>query len=318
MLGIVIPAYKREDKLKEALESLCGQTVKNFITIVVDDHSPVPLKSVVDKFRNKLHIIYIYAESNGGPGAARQLGLEKCYENKYDQVMFLDSDDKLFPHAVARLTHEMQISDADIVSSNIWREEANLRTGLIYKKDNKTWVHGKIYNVAYLQKNNIRFPKIRINEDMAFNLMAIELSKKVKQIDDVLYFFRYDANSLTKNEQSIFLCDSTEYIKAIYEAEIFLFPRIGTTQQMIFNIFSCYNRYQIGLATNVPMDEEILEKIRFLFNLPEVKETLYNPKKFKEVVGVFEQATVINDKIYFFPQTFKQWLDEVVYEYLCD
>ena len=84
MLGIVIPAYKRKDCLRQALQSLCYQTYRKFFFILVDDHSPEPLKDVVEEFDNRLHIIYRYAEENGGPGVARQIGLNLCYEKNFD------------------------------------------------------------------------------------------------------------------------------------------------------------------------------------------------------------------------------------------
>ena len=80
MLGIVIPAYEREDCLRGALDSLITQMRKDFTVFVIDDHSPKPLEAVVNEYKDKLNIVYIYAEENGGPGAARQLGLNKCYE----------------------------------------------------------------------------------------------------------------------------------------------------------------------------------------------------------------------------------------------
>ena len=78
MLGVVIPAYRRTDCLREALNSLVAQTYTRFFVIVVDDHSEIPLWSVVEPFEEKLHIRYVYADRNGGPGAARQIGLDLC------------------------------------------------------------------------------------------------------------------------------------------------------------------------------------------------------------------------------------------------
>ena len=123
MLGIVIPAYKRKDCLREALESLTVQTMKRFFVVVVDDHSPEPLESVIDEFSDRLNIKYIYAEKNGGPGAARQIGLEACYKAGFDLVMFMDSDDMLYPQAAARLTHEINHNSTDMISSGIWVEK---------------------------------------------------------------------------------------------------------------------------------------------------------------------------------------------------
>ena len=147
MLAVVIPAYKREQPLREALQSLVNQTYHKFFTIVVDDHSPIPLENVAKEFENSLHIHYIYAEENGGPGAARQIGLNLCYQNNIELVTFLDSDDKLFPHALERLTYEINHTRSDIVSASFWCEDGE-GLGASQDAENATWMHGKIYKTA--------------------------------------------------------------------------------------------------------------------------------------------------------------------------
>lgn len=59
MLGIVIPAYNRGDKLREALRSLTMQTMTHFFVCVVDDASTEDIKSVCDEFADSLYIAYV-------------------------------------------------------------------------------------------------------------------------------------------------------------------------------------------------------------------------------------------------------------------
>ena len=197
MIGIIIPAYKREDCLREALDSLTLQTEKDFEVILVDDHSPDPLEHVIKDYEKKLNITYFYAEENGGPGAARQIGLNYCYEKGHTYVMFLDSDDLYFPHAVERLLYEIETNQCDFISAAIWQENGP-HTGAKIEPSNQTWLHGKIYRTAYLKENNIVFPPIRTNEDVAFNLTAMECANKKGYLDEPLYLFRFQNNSLPK------------------------------------------------------------------------------------------------------------------------
>ena len=313
MLGIVIPAYKRKDCLRQALQSLCYQTYKKFFVIVVDDHSPEPLKDIVEEFDDRLHIIYRYAEENGGPGVARQIGLNLCYEKNFDLVMFLDSDDMLYPHAVARLTYEINHTKHDIISSAIWSEDKN-GTGDTIAEDNKTWLHGKIYRTAYLKNNNISFPSMRANEDLAFNLMAIENTKKKGVLNETLYLFRHEANSITRSSEKSLSLLSFDYIDALYEAQTYLAPRVGVTNQMIINILSSYNYYQAGVALGVHLKEETKEHLRYLLRLPEIQDVIHSPSKLNNCLTIFRTFFVFEKQIYYFTQTLENWLKEFAYE----
>lgn len=64
-LGIVIPAYKLEF-LELALESLAGQTNKDFRVYISDDGSKENLKGCCEKFNNNLFIVYKRFDDNLG------------------------------------------------------------------------------------------------------------------------------------------------------------------------------------------------------------------------------------------------------------
>jgi glycosyltransferase involved in cell wall biosynthesis len=70
------------------LESLTEQTRKGFEVIVVDDGSTVRCESVVDEFRDRLQIRYIY-KPNTGPGPSRNLGFKQA---SGDYFVIFDSD----------------------------------------------------------------------------------------------------------------------------------------------------------------------------------------------------------------------------------
>jgi hypothetical protein len=133
----------------------------------------------------------------------------------------MDSDDLLYPHAVNRLVYEINHNNADVVSSAIWVEK-KYSTGNLITANNKTWLHGKIFRTQYLKENNIEFPQIRTNEDLAFNLMAIENTKNFYIIKEPLYLFRDESNSITRSGDKSADILSIDYIRAIYFSTVFL------------------------------------------------------------------------------------------------
>jgi glycosyltransferase involved in cell wall biosynthesis len=314
MLGIIIPAYKRQDCLREALDSLTLQTVKDFEVIVVDDHSPGPLEYCVNEYRNKLNITYFYAEENGGPGAARQIGLNYCYEKNFTYVMFLDSDDLLFPHAVERLLYEIENTQNDFISAAIWQENGP-HTGAKIDPTNQTWLHGKIYRISYLRENNIEFPPIRTNEDVTFNLIAMECSSKRGYLDEPLYLFRLQKDSLTKQPNAPMGMVSSDYISSIYYVAKYMKEKFGTiTEQILIDIYAVYNFYQVGKALNL-ITPEVFEHTKYLVLLPEFLSSLTNVDSLNKYIGLANHYSIYEDKIFYFNQTFIGWLSEFGVEF---
>lgn len=95
--------------MDELLESLLAQTVKDFEVIIVEDGSQKPCKDVCDKYVDKLNIHYFLKE-NGGPGPARNYGVEKA---QGDYVLILDSDCVIPSGYLAAIEAELKANPCD-------------------------------------------------------------------------------------------------------------------------------------------------------------------------------------------------------------
>ena len=109
MFSIIIPVYNRPDEVDELLESLTTQTVKDFEVIIVEDGSQKTCKDVCDKYVGKLDIKY-YLKENGGPGPARNYGVEKA---QGDYVLILDSDCVIPSGYLAAIEAELNANPCD-------------------------------------------------------------------------------------------------------------------------------------------------------------------------------------------------------------
>ena len=93
-VAIVIPYYQRESGvLRRAVESAFAQQgVDGARVMVVDDGSPVPAERELEGLRcPQGWSMDIVVQPNGGPGAARNRGLDDARPSRY--IAFLDSDD---------------------------------------------------------------------------------------------------------------------------------------------------------------------------------------------------------------------------------
>ena len=226
----------------------------------------------------------------------------------FEFVIFLDSDDYLFPHAVARLSYEINTNKANIVSSVITLENS-MGIKREIAETNKTFIHGKIYRTSFLKENNITFPPLRTNEDLAFNLKAFEITDKVVFLKESFHLFHNDKSSITRNGENL-LSLEIDYIGAIYDSALFLYENYSLTMQIFNNIIHCYNCYQIFLLMNGNISEEREFQMRWLLNLKEFQEFMLNKTFLSEIPNLIQQNAYINDKLIQFKQTFEEWLKE--------
>lgn len=312
MLAVIIPAYNRPDCLKEALNSLTLQTMKQFMVIVVDDCSQEDLKSVCDEFRDKLKITYLRQPVNRGPGEARQVGIDAAVRAHIEFVTFLDSDDLLMPHALQRLKYEIAHRMDDYVVSPIAVEQKN-STGFVLSGEEAgmIWLHGKIFRTDFLVKNNIRFPiGLRGNEDIAFCVKCNYATEKKSILEQPVYLWRDDNRSITRAKgEARDNVLSIDYIKASTDAISYVkahFP--NKVLQLFPRLFYCYNYYEFALAKGKEIPSEIDDMIRYLVDLDEFKNELKDSDSLNELKDRIYQYIVVDKVCYPFKETFFEWL----------
>lgn len=107
--SFIVPVYNRPDEVDELLESLEGQTLKDFEVVVVEDGSDKPCKDICDRHADVLDIHY-YIKPNSGPGQSRNYGAERAGG---EYLIVLDSDVVLPEGYLAAVDKELQDAPAD-------------------------------------------------------------------------------------------------------------------------------------------------------------------------------------------------------------
>lgn len=93
LVSVIIPTYKRSDKIERAIKSVVNQTYKNLEIIVVDDNAKnleerEKTKNIVEKYRD---VKLIENKENLGGALTRNVGIEA---SKGEYIAFLDDDDE--------------------------------------------------------------------------------------------------------------------------------------------------------------------------------------------------------------------------------
>lgn len=110
--SIIIPTYNRKLILKRAIESVLEQSINDFEIIVVDDGSTDDTSELMNTFSG---VKYQYQE-NKGVSAARNTGAKLAVG---EWLLFLDSDDVLFPDALENFQDAVENGNFHIIMSGV-------------------------------------------------------------------------------------------------------------------------------------------------------------------------------------------------------
>lgn len=113
-LSILVPIYNVADFLDDCLMSIMPQLDDGCEVILVDDASTDNSLTIAQDWAERFptKITLLQHEKNQGLSAARNTMLEVA---KGDYIWFLDSDDRLSPHSVAKLKQVTQQHNPDLV-----------------------------------------------------------------------------------------------------------------------------------------------------------------------------------------------------------
>lgn len=102
LVSIIINNYNYEAFIRDAIDSGLSQTYENVEVIVVDDGSTDSSRSIISSYGDRIIPVF---QANGKQGAAFNNGFAR---SKGDIILFLDSDDYLFEHAVEKVVAAWQ------------------------------------------------------------------------------------------------------------------------------------------------------------------------------------------------------------------
>lgn len=109
-ISVIVTAYNIADYIGPCLDSLLVAAAGDHEIIVIDDGSSDATPEVLARYDDpRLRVI---TQSNGGPGKARNTGLDAA---RGDYILFVDGDDRGAPELIPQcLTHLRQHPEADL------------------------------------------------------------------------------------------------------------------------------------------------------------------------------------------------------------
>jgi len=154
IVSVIIPTYKREERLKKAVKSVMNQTYENIEIIVVNDDPESDINSILKERQN---LKLINHDINKGGGGARNTGIKNA-RGKY--IAFLDDDDRFLPKKIEREVKLLESLDEDWIGIYSWR----------YNEEGKP--EGP--NI----EGDLTYPVLTIDPDLKMNAVLL-LKKKI-------------------------------------------------------------------------------------------------------------------------------------------
>lgn len=206
-VSVIIPVYNVEEYLRQCLDSVVNQTLRDIEIICVDDGSTDGSLQILKEYQSKDSRVKVLTQQNAGAGAARNNGLRRAAG---EYLSFLDSDDFFEPDML-----ELAVESADRYASDFVAFCSNqYHTGkkvyvetpwvlrhkdippympFTYRQltDNVFkvfvgWAWDKLYRRSFVLEHDIWFQEQRTTNDMLFVFSALFLAKRISVVDRVL------------------------------------------------------------------------------------------------------------------------------------
>lgn len=302
---IVIPVYNSAKYLRQCLDSIISQSIKDIEIICVNDGSKDKSLKILQEYASKDSRITIINKVNEGQGVARNIAIAEA-EGEY--LLFVDSDDWLEENALELAYNKIRKDQVDILFFDCYRFSEKLQKKYLFRFTNtfqnfkeKPFIKEeaskilfmtnaltfKMYKTDFIQENNIQFSNHKFMEDMTFFVKAILLAKYISCLEKPLYNYRIYKKSSTFNYK--------ECLKSIEEV-----------YNQCFSIVRKYNN-------NEQIWDSFLESrkkglLAFYMNIPFFKKRKYYEIMQKIIKDNFPKAKLDSDLINILGMNYLQWL----------
>ena len=231
---IITINFNNSAELRQTIESVVGQTLKDIEYIVIDGGSTDGSVEVIKDYAD--HIDYWISEPDNGVYNAMNKGLAKAHG---EYVNFMNSGDTFFSPSVLEEV-DRQIGDADILFGNVCNRATGVRYGGIKAGSEVTFLTLKkeiLCHQATFYRRDIfnRHPydeSLRLIADWKVNVQAIVTDNcKVKVVDTMIA--RYDLTGMSSTQSQLHAEERHRVMSELFPPRILKdYDRLYTDEEM--------------------------------------------------------------------------------------
>lgn len=227
-VSIIVPIHNGETFLRQTLDCIVKQTMKEIEILCVDDESTDSTVNIIKEYRKADSRITLFENKKSNAGAARNYAMKRA-KGKY--LLFWDGDDLYELDAVESLYNQMEEDHADICVCNAGHydtlEDAYiaksqyLRMSRIpdktpFSRDtNGKYIFNftpqvawnKMYRREFVEKNHLMFQEIPRINDHYFVSISMVLAERITVLKKCLVYYRVNqTENLTSHSSETPLC----------------------------------------------------------------------------------------------------------------
>ena len=220
-VSIIVPVYNVEKYLRQCIESLINQTLKEIEIICINDGSTDGSEKILREYAEVDHRIMVLSKCNTGYGHSMNIGIQHA---RGEYIGIVESDDFASEDMFEQLYLKAKENDVDVIKCNYFEYiecgktyQDNLK-GIPYNVVFKTEENPQIFSVApsiwtslyradFLKKNNIRFQETpgASYQDVSFYFLVLLHATRMICIRDAFLNYRIDnLNSSIHSSKKVF------------------------------------------------------------------------------------------------------------------
>ena len=233
--SIVCPIYNSDKTLSNSIESIIKQSFFDWELILIDDGSTDSTADICDKYASGDKRIKVVHQKNEGQSRARLNGINV---STGDYILFLDSDDEYEPNALEVIKSTLTKSDLKMAAYNALLVQKQRDSKPVYNfnetKSNMPIVDfflerriSYFWSICFkrelfdLSQDILdKFCSLSYSEDLylIYNIVRSIKSEDYVIIDQALYKYNFNENSLTKNQNAKKALDRFLSFNSVYES----------------------------------------------------------------------------------------------------
>ncbi len=233
-VSVIIPVYNVEQYLRQCLDSVVNQSLKDIEIICIDDGSTDNSGKILDEYAEHDSRIKVIHKENEGYGKSMNRGIAMaCGE----YIGIVEPDDYIDLNMYEDLYNISQVRNAEIVKSNFymfdecWSGKVNkFITPVInslYKNtevpefitNGHPCIWSAIYKKDFIKKYDIKFSETpgAAFQDVGFNIKNWLHATKIAITDNAYYHYRKDNNSSSINKGNKMAFVTLNEYKLLYD-----------------------------------------------------------------------------------------------------
>lgn len=220
-VSVVIPVYNIAPHLRQCLDSVADQTLKDLEIICVDDGSTDESPAILREYAQKDARFRVITQANAGPGAARNTGMDQAAG---EYLIFLDSDDWFERDFLEQMTLRAEEANADVVICKAvefdtntakelpsdWMLKEQYLPGEAFRPEEVSeylfqFTYGmpwdKLYRRNWLMTTGIKYPSLKNSEDLAFVFPALLAAERIAVLRKVMIHHRVNRSASVSNSR---------------------------------------------------------------------------------------------------------------------